>query len=332
MIELNHILLFLAIISPLAVLARALRSETAPSWRIASFVVLAITGVTWILFRGVAGYVGAGAWLALLFLPSLGVKRVAELAASRQFAAAGRLAAFMQFLHPSAELREQVEVFRKLALQQGQGSIPPPSPHHLRDGFALRRNRLYGAWAVIGIILLNLAAFALEGKWSTDPAHLLALGALEPGLVIYGHQYWRLGTALFLHYGLAHVLFNLLALYVLGPALEKTIGSARFLFCYLVSGLGSSAGVVLLTLAHLLPPVQLVGASGCVMGIVGTWTGFLLRHRHAPDAAQRLKNVLTIIVVQVLFDISTPQVSMSAHLCGLATGFFLGLVLTEKRD
>jgi rhomboid protease GluP len=81
---------------------------------------------------------------------------------------------------------------------------------------------------------------------------------------------------------------------------------------------------------HLIQPAQLVGASGCVMGVVGGWAGFLLRHQHQPDARARLNSILTIIGVQVLFDISTPQVSMSAHLCGLVTGFALGLLLTRR--
>jgi rhomboid protease GluP len=66
------------------------------------------------------------------------------------------------------------------------------------------------------------------------------------------------------------------------------------------------------------------------MGIVGTWAGFLVRHRHAPQAKQRLGNVVMIIVIQVAFDLSTPQVSMAAHLCGLIAGFFLGLVLAPR--
>src|SRR5207253_10377626 len=101
-------------------------------------------------------------------------------------------------------------------------------------------------------------------------------------------QYWRLFTALFLHAGFVHLLFNLFALYVLGPSLERSIGSVRFMICYLISGLASSAGVVVLTVIGIVQVAQLVGASGCIMGIVGAWAGFLVQHRHAPHAKQRL--------------------------------------------
>jgi len=148
--------------------------------------------------------------------------------------------------------------------------------------------------------------------------------------VIFRHQYWRLLAALFLHYGPVHIFFNLFALLLLGPALERQIGGFLFAVCYLVSGIGSSIAVVLLTKLRLLEPVQLVGASGCIMGVVGTWTGFLLRHRHAPLARQRLRNIFVIVLLQLAFDVVTPRVSMSAHLGGLFTGFLLGLLVQTK--
>ncbi|PYK01979.1 MAG: hypothetical protein DME63_07795 [Verrucomicrobia bacterium] len=101
--------------------------------------------------------------------------------------------------------------------------------------------------------------------------------------------------------------------------------------CYVIAGIGSTGGVVLLTLLKIVRPAELVGASGCVMGIVGAWAGFLIRHRHVWQAKQRLLNILLIIAIQIVFDISTPQVSTSAHLCGLVTGFVIGLAVAPKR-
>ncbi|PYL21292.1 MAG: hypothetical protein DMF44_13445, partial [Verrucomicrobia bacterium] len=63
---------------------------------------------------------------------------------------------------------------------------------------------------------------------------------------------------------------------------------------------------------------------------VGAWAGFLLRHHHTPFAKQRLANIGLIVVIQIAFDLSTPQVSMAAHMCGLVAGFFLGLILAPR--
>src|SRR5206468_7098479 len=79
LVDLNHIFLFLALVSPVAVVARGWRSDSGQrSWRIAAGVVLAVTGVSWVLIRDQAGYIGAGAWFALLFLPAIGLKKMTE--------------------------------------------------------------------------------------------------------------------------------------------------------------------------------------------------------------------------------------------------------------
>jgi membrane associated rhomboid family serine protease len=331
MIDLNHILLFLAIVSPLAVLARAWRpGPTYRGWRIAALAVLIVAGISWLFIRNAAGYIAGGAWLALLFIPAVGLRRVADLAAHHRYKSARKLATGLKVFHPSDELRHQVEWLRTLESRPDLA----PTPAWPREPAQDRHRRLRNAPAVLTLILLNAAVFLFEiahRHWQ-EPFVLHQLGALEPYAVIVNHEYWRLFTALFLHYDVVHLMFNLFALYVLGPPLERAIGALRFSACYLIAGLGSSAGVVALTFFRIAHADQLVGASGCVMGIVGAWAAFLLRHRHTPLAKQRLTNVAMIVAIQVAFDLSTPQVSMAAHLCGLITGFFVGLLIAPKKE
>jgi membrane associated rhomboid family serine protease len=370
-VDLNHIFLFIAVISPLLVLARAWRpGGTHRGWRVAALIVLAITAASWLVLRERAGYIGGGAWFVILFVPAIGLRKVTELAAQHCYRSARRLAVALQIFHPTAELREQIAYFRLLESQDAfpsfeRGTPPQDRPDSRPEGSRLaqsagspssfhtvpydndtvsvegaarlsgvrRHRRLWNAPAVLVFILLNVAAFLFEisfGDW-TDPVTLHRLGALEPYAVVVQGEYWRLFTALFLHAGSAHLFFNLFALYVLGPPLERSIGALRFAACYLIAGFGSSADVALLTVFGLVHPAQLVGASGCVMGIVGAWAGFLLRHHHAPRARQRLANIAMIVLIQIAFDLSTPQVSMAAHLCGLITGFLAGLAIAPKK-
>ena len=327
--NLNHIFLFLAIVSPLLVLARAWRpSSPYHGWRLAALVVLAVTAVAWLLWPAVSGYVGGAAWFLLLFLPAIALRKITQLAAQGDYESAGRLGAALQVLHPTAELREQVRLFRDLksspAHSRAFSSVP--AEHDIRPSW---RNQLRSTPAVFALILVSVLVFLFEisaGDWN-DPEVLHRIGALEPDAVVVQGEYWRLFTALFLHGGFLHLGFNLFALYVLGPPLERSIGTIRFLACYLISGLASSAGVVGLSELGLVQVGQLIGASGCIMGVVGAWAGFLLRHHHAPFAKQRLANIGLIVAIQIAFDISTPQVSMAAHMCGLVAGFFLGLLL-----
>jgi membrane associated rhomboid family serine protease len=349
-VDLNHIFLFLAVISPLVVLARTWRPGAQHhGWRIAAVVVLAITAIAWFLVPSAAGYIGGLAWIALLFLPAIGLRKMTELAAQADYKSAAKLGEILQILHPSAELRDQVRLFRHLQSQRAsfEGGIGTPlrngslaqtvRPAHRADpaseaGRIVRQSQLRSAPAVLALIVLNAVAFLFEISVGdlNDPEVLHRVGALEPYAVVVQAEYWRLFTALFLHGGFTHLLFNIFALYILGPPLERSIGTLRFAVCYLISGLASSAGVVGLTILGFVQVSQLVGASGCIMGIVGTWAGFLVRHRHVPQARQRLGNIVMIIVIQVAFDLSTPQVSMAAHLCGLIAGFFLGLILAPR--
>jgi membrane associated rhomboid family serine protease len=332
-LNLNHILLFLAIVSPLLVLARGWRpSEPYYGWRFAAMIVLAVTAVAWLLWPDASGYIGGAAWFLLLFLPAIGLRKVSQLAAQGDYESAGKLSAVLQVLHPTAELREQMQLFRHLksntALPRAFTSIradydvrPSPGPSQLRS-----------APAVLILILVNVVVFLFQisvGHWN-DPRVLHRIGALEPAAVVPQGEYWPLFTALFLHAGFLHLGFNLFALYVLGPPLERSIGTIRFLACYLISGLASSAGVVALNEIGLVHVDELIGASGCILGVVGAWAGFLLRHHHAPFAKERLGNIVLIVVIQIAFDLSTPEVSMAAHMCGLVAGFFLGLILAPR--
>ena len=213
--DLNHILLFIAVISPLLVLVRAWRpGGTHRGWRIAAAAVLAVSLTSWIFFRDDAGYIGGGAWFILLLLPAIGLKKAAQLAAEGRYKSARRLAALLAILHPTQEVHEQVRIFRILESRAASGS--GISPQRLET----RPRRLNAAPAVFTIIVLNTIAFVFELSHGdlNDPQILHQLGALDWDDVVVGHEYWRLLSALFIHAGFIHLGFNLFALYVLGPA------------------------------------------------------------------------------------------------------------------
>ena len=328
--DLNHIFLFVAVISPLLVFARAWRpGGIFRGWRVAAIIVLVITGIAWLLAPRTAGYIGGGAWFALLFLPAVGLQKASQLAARGRYESARRIVSALQLLHPTAQVREQLRVFQTAASRWHGHAVAEPQSSWKYDLY----QKIKQSPVVFLFILINVVVFYVEwrrGAWD-HPIVMRRLGALDYDEVIGEGEFWRLLTALFLHYGWMHLLFNLFALYVLGPPFERIIGSLRFATCYLIAGIGSTGGVVALTLLKIVQPAELVGASGSVMGIVGAWAGFLVRHRHLWQAKQRLLNIFIIIVIQVAFDLSTPEVSTSAHLCGLVTGFLLGLYLAPRR-
>lgn len=326
MFDLNHLSLFVAVATPLAVLAKTFRAGARlRAWRLAAFAVLIVAALAWIFFRDRAGYIAAGAWLVLLFLPAVGMRRVVDLGQRKRFRSARYLASAIRVLHPSEELRHEIELLRSY---ESNPALAPTVPVFAQD----RQRPFLSAPVVLVIILLNVAVFLFEisHKHWQQPLSFHRLGALEPIAVIYAHQYWRLLTAIFLHFDFLHLTFNMFALYVIGPSLERRLGSGRFAACYLFAGIGSCIGVVWLARMHWARADQLVGASGAVMGLVGAWISLSLRDRHLPLAKQKLMNMLFIVAIQVAFDLTTPQISMAAHLCGVIAGFLAALLLTPK--
>jgi rhomboid protease GluP len=197
--------------------------------------------------------------------------------------------------------------------------------HGHEKQFAVRRPLFSGrSLATQALIVLNLLMFLVEISVgdSTDWHTLYRLGAFFTPAIQEG-QWWRIITPLFLHCGALHLTMNLLGLWILGPFTEFALGFWRFLLVYLVSGIGWSVMVFLLDLGANEPTIM-VGASGCVMGLVGATGALMLRgwlREKAIAAKRRLIAVLLIVVVQTVSDYIVPHVSMTAHLSGLIIGF-----------
>lgn len=102
MIDLNHILLFIALASPSILLARIWRLRNARNrgWQIAAVVVLAGSGLAWFLVPSLAGFIGGTLWCLLLLVPSVLERKIDELLLAQRGTAAWRLALVRRILHP----------------------------------------------------------------------------------------------------------------------------------------------------------------------------------------------------------------------------------------
>ena len=183
------------------------------------------------------------------------------------------------------------------------------------------------------LIGANVAVFVLESLMggSTDPATLHRLGGLCTGCVSEG-AWWRLLTSTFLHYGPLHLAMNLLALAALGPAAEKALGRRRFVLVYLAAGVGSMATVALRAWATGVESFT-VGASGAVMGLIGSSAATMLRgwlRERAPAARSRGLAMASYVAIQMAIDTFVPQFSFTAHLAGAVTGFVITLLVGDR--
>ncbi|MEU5720867.1 rhomboid family intramembrane serine protease [Micromonospora sp. NPDC047738] len=149
---------------------------------------------------------------------------------------------------------------------------------------------------------------------------VLAYAAYVPFGPLHGiaaGEWYRLVTAMFLHYGLVHLLLNMWALWVLGRSLEAVLGPLRFLALYLIAGIGGNVAAYLFS-----PPnSSTVGASTAIFGLFAAT--FVIMRRLGRDTSA----ILPILVINLIFTFTVPGISIAGHLGGLVTGAVMALVL-----
>ena len=160
------------------------------------------------------------------------------------------------------------------------------------------------------LIAVNVLMFALQ---TVVPGFERAL-VLQSYAVADGDLY-RMLTSAFLHYGAAHILFNMWALYVVGPPLEAALGRLRFIGLYALSALGGSVLVYLLSS----PNALTAGASGAIFGLFGAT--FVIGKRLNMD----VRWVMILIAINLAFTfviplVSSQNISWQGHIGGLVTG------------
>ncbi|HTP68191.1 MAG TPA: rhomboid family intramembrane serine protease [Dongiaceae bacterium] len=210
---------------------------------------------------------------------------------------------------------------------------------NLRFGLAAWSKGLsefFGGHAPVTTVLLiiNVIMFAAElmgtmhaGKmgglsilWSMDGETLYRLGASNIAASVF-NQWYRLVTAMFLHGGLIHIGFNMMVLLDIGPVVEELYGSSRYLFIYVLTG---AAGFALSMWFH-----PAVGASGALMGLIGILIAVSGKRGSIEARALRSRLISWAVSVFLLgFFIGADNV---AHFGGLATGFVLGKVMTDRQ-
>lgn len=167
------------------------------------------------------------------------------------------------------------------------------------------------------LIAINVAIFLLArlgGEAFVDRLILIGnarfVGSLgEPAGVAQGDWY-RLISAAFLHYGIVHLLFNMVALWFFGPPIEALFGRARFLALYLLAALGGTTASYFFSE----PNVGSLGASGAVYGLFGAM--FVIGRRLNLD----VRAVGVLIAINLAISVAVPNIDLRAHLGGLVTG------------
>ena len=170
-----------------------------------------------------------------------------------------------------------------------------------------------------GLLAAYVAVFVVGTISGGRASPIVVLGAQINDAVQAG-QWWRVLTATLLHDGLTHLAFNGYALYVLGPQLERGVGSVAFAALYLAAGL--AGGIAFLVGA---PGPVAVGASGAIFGLFGAYLAAAWANRDTPAGRAGLTQLGVLLAINLALPLLIPRIAWQAHLGGLLAGVAVGL-------
>ena len=157
---------------------------------------------------------------------------------------------------------------------------------------------------------------------------------LVPILVWKKYFLWQLATYIFLHGGLFHLLFNLLALWMFGGELENLWGSRKFLFYFFFCGIGAGICTVVLTPYQFIP---VIGASGAIYGVLLAF-GWLFPNRPIyiyflfPIPAKFLVIIYGLIELYASMEGTGGGIAHLTHLGGLLFGIiYMGYPVIRQK-
>ena len=189
----------------------------------------------------------------------------------------------------------------------------------------------YGKKAYVNglLIALNVLFFLyLEITGSSENAYFMyTKGAMSAPAVLEDGEYYRLLTAMFMHFGIRHIMNNMLVLFVLGDNLERALGHVTYLVFYLLCGIGSNWVSMM---AHPTDTMTVsAGASGAIFGVVGGLLYVVTANKG------RLEDLSTRqLVIMIFFSLylgyTSTGVDNTAHLSGLVIGIVLAIILYHR--
>jgi rhomboid protease GluP len=233
------------------------------------------------------------------------------------------------------EMLERLEREFNTRAQPPQDDAPSPGqqvidatmqqPQRVRLTLPLAKPRLVYALLAANVIMYILTSL-LASRYGFGGA-LDILGWKENSKIDAG-QYWRLLTPMVLHGGLTHLLFNSWALYSLGTEAERVFGTVRFAAVYLLAGLAGSIASYMFN-----PAAPSVGASGAIFGLFGALAAFSYTSRSLigwEASRMQLGQMATLVMINLAFGFSIPNIDNSAHIGGLIVGGLAGLGLAPR--
>ena len=185
--------------------------------------------------------------------------------------------------------------------------------------------------ATASLIIINIIVFLVVDftGGSENTAHMVRCGAAYTPLILEDGEWYRLVTAVFLHFGINHLLNNMVVLGVLGERMEILMNRFSFLLLYFAAGIGGNLLSMALEMRSGEYAVS-AGASGAVFGMMGAILYILVRNRGAVLDLS-MKRMLIMVGLSVYLGFADAGVDNAAHIGGLICGFVAAVILYHPK-
>ncbi len=180
------------------------------------------------------------------------------------------------------------------------------------------------------LIIINIIVYLfLEITDNTESAEfMMEHGAIYPPRILEDGEYWRLITATFMHFGLPHLLNNMVILASAGQILERAMGKWKFLILYILAGIGGST----LSYSQMLSSGEYrvaAGASGAVFGIMGALAWIVILHKGKYETLTG-KGLVLMIALCLYYGVTAGNIDNWGHIGGLVMGFVISIILYRR--
>lgn len=188
------------------------------------------------------------------------------------------------------------------------------------------------AICTVALIVINIVVFFILTMFgdTEDAVFMLQHGAMYEPYIIEGHEYYRIFTCLFLHFGITHLLNNMVLLGALGWNLELEIGKVRFVIIYFASGIIGNIVSLFYDLTLEQPAVS-AGASGAIFGLMGALLYVVIANRGRLGRLSG-RGMLVMVILSLYFGLTSTGVDNLAHIGGLVSGFLLAVLLYRRNQ
>lgn len=180
-------------------------------------------------------------------------------------------------------------------------------------------SRTGGAPATKVFIALAVVFFVLTG-FGRNLSGPFGEALAQINFLVAEGQWWRIFTPILLHASFMHIAFNMWALWVLGPQIERGVGTWPFVGAYLASAAVGGAFAYLLGS----PTDIAVGASGAIFGLFGIWANFAVRRRNTVQGRFLLRQIGFLLLLNAALPFIVGGIAWEAHLGGFIAGFVIG--------